>query len=459
MELTTDHDIRLAHSRDASGLQLVPESVARATDTQDVIEIVKSAMTTGNPVTPAGSQTSMTGASISDRGTLLSLSAMKRVVDVDFDERIARVEPGITIGELNAVLRERGFQFAPDPTSENDATIGGAIACNASGARSLRYGATRRHVLGVTVVHADGSTARYERPRLEKNTVGYSVAQDPVDWFVGSEGTLGIVVEAELSLVPIPVQPLGLAVPFRSEASALNFVIDARRRMDLETGRAAQCLEFFDAEAVEISGNAIARPWSPDAKAMVYLEDDAGGSGSADAVLDVWLALSEEHDAISDDIRVYEGAQPLRDARIMRHAVPSQMNERGARFVSSGGRKVSTDWAVPYPLLATALDISREACARHSVVDPVTYGHAGNGHPHQNFIAEDADGLKRIHAAIEETLVRVLSLGGTVSAEHGLGKLKKEWLKLQLTERQIDVMRALKHALDPKGLLSPGNVL
>ena len=96
---------------------------------------------------------------------------------------------------------------------------------------------------------------------------------------------------------------------------------------------------------------------------------------------------------------------------------------------------------------------------RHGVVDPVTYGHAGNGHPHQNFIAEDADALKRIHAAIEETLVRVLSLGGTVSAEHGLGKLKKEWLKLQLTERQIDVMHALKRALDPNGLLSPGNLL
>lgn len=455
MELTTDQDVRLAHSRDASGLQLVPESVARATDSQDVVEIVRSAMASGDSVTPAGSQTSMTGASISDRGTLLSLSGMKRVIDVDFDERIARVEPGITIGELNGILRERGLQFAPDPTSENDATIGGAIACNASGARSLRYGATRRHVLGVTVVHADAAMARYERPRLEKNTVGYSVAQDPVDWFVGSEGTLGIVVEAELSLVPLPVEPLGLAIPFRSEAAALSFVIDARRRMDMGTGRAAQCLEFFDVEAVEISGNAIARPWSADAKAMVYLEDD----GSADDVLDVWLALSEEHDAISDDIRVYEGLQPLRDARVMRHAVPSQMNERGARFVSGGGRKVSTDWAVPYRLLATALDVSREACARHGVVDPVTYGHAGNGHPHQNFIAENADDLKKIHAAIEETLVRVLSLGGTVSAEHGLGKLKKEWLKLQLAERQIDVMRALKHALDPNGLLSPGNVL
>lgn len=459
MELTTDQDVRIAHSRDASGLQLVPDSVARASGAQDVVEVMQSAMAAGVPVTPAGSQTSMTGASITEGSTLLSLSGMKRVVDIDVAERIACVEPGITIGELNAILRESGLQFAPDPTSENDATIGGAIACNASGARSLRYGATREHVRAVTVVHADAATARYERTRLEKNTVGYSIAQDPVDWFIGSEGTLGIVVEAELLLVPLPVQPLGLAIPFTSERSALGFVVDARRRMDEGSGRMANCLEYFDHQALEISGAAIARPWAQSAQAMVYLEDDAGDNRLGDAVLDAWLALADEHDAITDDIRVYEGSQPLRDARVMRHAVPSQMNERGARFTSRGGRKVSTDWAVPFPLLASALEASREATLRHGVAEPVTYGHAGNGHPHQNFIAEDGESLKKIHAAVHDTLVRVLSIGGTVSAEHGLGKLKKEWLKLQVSERQIGVMRSLKQTLDPRGLLSPGNVL
>jgi FAD/FMN-containing dehydrogenase len=143
----------------------------------------------------------------------------------------------------------------------------------------------------------------------------------------------------------------------------------------------------------------------------------------------------------------------------MRHAVPSALNERGDSHRQAGGRKVSTDWAVPYQLLAEALASSREACLLHGAPEPVTYGHAGNGHPHQNFIARDAHELGVINSAIEETLASVLGMGGTVSAEHGLGKLKRHWIDLQLSRREIDAMRALKHALDPLGLLSPGNVL
>lgn len=457
MVLSQDEDVRLAHSRDASGLQMLPDSVARASSADDVIEAVRDAVATGNPVTPAGSQTSMTGASITDRGTLLSLAAMKRVLDVDPVRGTARVEPGLTIGELNRAISETGLHFAPDPTSENDATIGGAIACNASGARTLRYGPTRAHVAALEVVHADGVQSRYERPGLEKNTVGYAMGQDPVDWFIGSEGTLGIVVEAELKLAPLPLQPIGLAIPFATADSALAFVVSSRQQLDDRSGRQARCLEYFDHHALGIAGRASSRPWA-DGKSMIYLEDDAG-EGSIDEVLDEWLAVAERHDALAADIRVYDGVQPLRDARVMRHAVPAEMNERGDKFRSAGGRKVSTDWAVPYRLLSTALAASAEACRAFGVPEPVTYGHAGNGHPHQNFIAEDGEALRRIYSAVEDTLKRVIALGGTVSAEHGLGKLKREWLKLQVPPRQVEAMRALKQSLDPRGLLSPGNIL
>ena len=458
MGLTRDDDVRIAHSRDASGLQLIPQAVARATGAEEVAEILRASNDAGEPVTAAGSQTSMTGASISDRGTLLSLASMKQVVDVDVVNRIATVQPGITIGELNNSIRDSGLHFAPDPTSENDATIGGAIACNASGARTLRYGPTRRHVLGVTVVHANGATERYARPSLEKNTVGYAMAQNPVDWFVGSEGTLGIVVEAQLSLEPLPEQLIGLAVPFASLSDALAFVVDCRRELDRPGGRKPQCLELFDREALVIAGAASSRPWDASAQAVIYLEDDASGD-TPDSTLDEWLALAEAQRAIIADIRVFQGAQSLRDARVMRHAVPSRMNETGARYIAAGGRKVSTDWAVPFHQLGDALAFSRDVTMKHGAPDPVTYGHAGNGHPHQNFIAMNGDELTRIHRAVEETLRHVVQIGGTVSAEHGLGKLKKEWLALQMPSRGIDAMRALKHALDPKGILAPGNIL
>jgi glycolate oxidase len=449
--LSLDHDVRIAHSRDASGLQLIPEGVARAGSIEEVIEMVRAADDARSSITPAGGQTSMTGASITDRGVLLSLVPMSRIVDVDVERRIARVEPGVRIGDLNRAVRESGLMFAPDPTSEEDATVGGAIALNASGARSLHYGATRRHVAGVTVVHADGGIARYDRFRPEKNTVGYAAVQDPVDWFVGSEGTLGVVVEAELSLVEVPASPVGLSIPFASPDDALDFVIDARESAE----RSARCLEFFDAEALAIAiGSERAN-----GRALVYLEDDAGPADRRDALLEHWLNIAEGHGAATADIDVYEGPQALRKARIMRHSVPATMNERGAAHFPAGGRKVSTDWAVPYRKLREALMESARTVALHGAPSPVTYGHAGNGHPHQNFIATNAQELARIHAAVEDTLKRVVALGGTVSAEHGLGKLKKSWLGMQLAPRQIAVMLAMKNALDPHGVFSPGNVL
>jgi FAD/FMN-containing dehydrogenase len=397
----------------------------------------------------------MTGASITDRGILLSMRPMDRIIDIDVDRKIARVEPGITIGELNKILAEQGLLFAPDPTSENDATIGGAIACNASGARSLYFGATRSHVAGVRVIHADASDVWYRRARLEKNAVGYEAAQDPVDWFVGSEGTLGIVVEAELSLVELPATTIGLAIPFPSVDQALAFVVAARE----PGGRNARCLELFDEGALRVSSKHARIPWADESQAMIYLEDVPQSESESDAILDHWLAMSQQNSAIESDIRAYQTSTDLRDARVMRHAVPATMNELGASYRNAGGRKVSTDWAVPYRRLGDALEISKRAVDKHGAPQPITYGHAGNGHPHQNFIAENAESLAKINAAVEETLKAVIALGGTVSAEHGLGKLKRHWLALQSSPRQIEVMRALKTSLDPQGLFAPGNIL
>jgi glycolate oxidase len=460
VELSIDEEVRRSYARDASGLEMVPEAVARPTSAREAAEVVKDAASANRTVTPAGSQTSTTAASIVDKGILMSMRAMSHIVELDTEARTTVVEPGLTIGALNDELAPFGLRFAPDPTSEQDATIGGAIACNASGARSLRYGATRAHVAGVTLVDATGALLDLRRPRLEKNTVGYFAAQDPVDWIVGSEGTLGVVVEAELSLVRRPPVEAGLAIPFASERDALTFVIEARAQSDRESGVRAECLEFFDALSLGIAREHVGAPgWMRDANALVYLEQALEVDDDLDAALDAWLQIAERHHARSDDIDVYTEASALRDARRFRHAVPTHMNERGAARRVHGGRKVSTDWAVPFRRLPEALDFARKAADKHGITPAVTYGHAGNGHPHQNFVAQDADDLARINAAVDDTIRHILSLGGTVAAEHGLGKLKRKWLSVQLTPLQLDVMRALKHAIDPRGMFAPGNVL
>src|SRR4029079_7690860 len=178
--------------------------------------------------TCAGAQTSTTAASISDKGILLSLRALDGIAPVDEESRTITVGPGALVGEIKRTAAARGFLFAPDPTSEEESTIGGAVACNASGARTFKYGATRRHVRALKVVMATGELMEFRRTDLEKNTVGYSFAHDPIDWFIGSEGTLGIIVEAQLSLLPLPERVVGLATFFATENDALNFVVASR---------------------------------------------------------------------------------------------------------------------------------------------------------------------------------------------------------------------------------------
>jgi glycolate oxidase len=366
------------------------------------------------------------------------------------------VQCGALVSDVKRAAAELGLTWAPDPTSEAESTVGGAIACNASGPRTLWYGPTRRHVRGLRVALADGRVLAVHRDAVEKNTAGYPLAQDQVDWFIGSEGTLGIVLEAELALVPRPTTVIGLTVPFAGECAALEFVAAARETAPL----APRCIEYFDAAAAAIAEDSD-RTDAPGgaSRCLVYTEQVVRDGETRDGVLDVWLALCESRAALTEDIQVFEGDASLARARAMRHAVPATMNERGARARAAGGRKVSTDWAVPYRSLPAAVAAVRRIAEKAGLAPAVTYGHAGNGHPHQNYIASDAEDLERMEQVVGQTLRHIVAMGGTIAAEHGIGKLKRRWLPLQLSSVQLDVMRALKHALDPAALLAPGNIL
>ena len=453
-EVTTDPAVRAAFEADASGLRLVPDAVARPHAEEEVVAVLRQSAAERTPVTAAGGQTSTTGASVTDRGVLLSLRGIDRIGDVDVERRTMRVEAGALLGDVKRAAAAYDLLFAPDPTSEEECTVGGAVACNASGPRTLCYGATRAHVLALRVALAGGEVIEVRRPGLEKNTAGYALAHDPVDWFVGSEGTLGVVLEAELSLLPQPAQVIGLALPFTTEPDALAFIVAAR---EAAASLGIRCLEYLDRDALGIARAAVGGEGLPAAGALVYAE--AMNVGDVEPPLDAWLALAERQQARADDVRAFEGEPALRIARRLRHAVPAYMNERGAAYRAAGGRKVSTDWAVPFRRLAEAIALARQIALRRAAAPPVVYGHAGNGHPHQNFIARDADELSRTEAAVEETLRAVLAMGGTVSAEHGIGKLKRRWLPLQMIPVQLAAMRAVKRELDPHGLLAPGNVL
>jgi FAD/FMN-containing dehydrogenase len=453
VSISSDRSVRETYEADASGLHLLPDLVARPESVDDVVELVRKAVSESISITCAGAQTSTTGASITDTGMLLSLRSLDRISAPDEKTRTIKVGPGALVGEIKRTAAAAGLLFAPDPTSEEESTIGGAIACNASGARTFKYGATRRHVRALKVVMASGELLEFRRSDLEKNTVGYAFAHDPIDWFIGSEGTLGIVVEAELSLLPLPRHVIGLAVLFRAEREALDFVIATRESSTVS----ARCIEYFDERAIEIAASTASAGTIPvDAGAMVYVEEEI--DDDLDLTLGRWLELIE---AIAADFEplVFDGEARLREARKLRHSIPTTMNERGNKYRSSGGRKVSTDWAVPYRKLPEAIQTARALVKGLGIEEPVIYGHAGNGHPHQNFVARDARELTTIEGVVEETLKRVLALKGTVAAEHGIGKIKRRWLPLQMNALQISMMTAVKRELDPNGILAPGNIL
>ena len=453
VSLSKDKNVRQAYEADASGLRMLPELVARPAAASEVVELMRQATADRIPVTCAGAQTSTTGASITDRGILLSLRSLDSLSGLDIKARTIRVGPGALVGDIKRAAAAEGLLFAPDPTSEEESTIGGAIACNASGARTFKYGATRQHVQALKIVMANGELREFRRSNLEKNTVGYAFAHDPIDWFIGSEGTLGVIVEAELSLLPLPARVVGLAIFFRTEADALKFVVAARE----STTVSPRCIEYFDDQAITIARSTATGVTIPlGSSTMVYVEEEV--ADDMDSTLTKWGELLE---AVAPDFEplVFDGEARLREARRMRHSVPATMNERGGRQLPAGGRKVSTDWAVPYARLGEAIQAARSIAADNDVQQPVIYGHAGNGHPHQNFVAQNREELSTIEKAVEQTLRTVLGLGGTVAAEHGIGKLKRRWLPLQMNALQIAMMAAVKRELDPHGLLAPGNIL
>jgi len=453
VSLSSDKSIREAYEADASGLHLLPDLVARPESVEEVIEVMRRATADRTSVTCAGAQTSTTAASITDSGILLSLRSLNTITAVDTNARTITAGPGALVGDIKRAAAASGLLFAPDPTSEEESTIGGAIACNASGARTFKYGATRQHVQRLKIVMSNGDLREFRRSNLEKNTVGYAFAHDPIDWFIGSEGTLGVVVEAELSLLPLPQHVVGLAIFFGAEDEALNFVVAARESRTVTP----RCIEYFDDQAIAIARAEASGAMIPaDAKAMIYVEEEV--LADLDSTLGNWSELIETHGTGFEPI-VFDGEARLREARRMRHSIPATMNERGGKQRHAGGRKVSTDWAVPYARLAEAVRTARSIVSEYRLPQPVIYGHAGNGHPHENFVARDREELATIEMAVEQTLRHVIAVGGTVAAEHGIGKIKRRWLPLQMNALQIAMMGAVKRELDPLGLLAPGNIL
>ena len=454
----------------------------------EAAEFLRECAASATPVTVSGAGTGITGGRVPQGGVVLALDRMNRILELAPDR--ARVQAGALLSEVFEATGAEGSWYPPDPT-EWGCSIGGTVATNASGARTFRFGPTRRWVERLLVALPDGSLLDLPRgavraaggrfeiprgggpplvvpapdwalPRTTKHAAGYHSApgMDLVDLFVGSEGTLGVVLEADLRLLAAPEGFLAGIFFFAGEAAALSFVEGARAPSALV---APLSLEFFDASALDLlREKGVALPG--EARAAIFWEEALGPRGSAQRAivaptdaglaLDAWLALGAAAGA-SDDSWVAEGARDHQRFRDFRHEVPASINEKLAR---RGVTKVSTDTAVPRGMARELLRRTREELAR-AALEHAVFGHIGDDHLHVNILARDPGEYAAARAVYGRLVAIAVAMGGTTSAEHGLGKLKAGDLALLYAPEVLERMRAIRRALDPAGILGRGTLL
>ncbi|MGD0050143.1 MAG: FAD-binding oxidoreductase [Bryobacteraceae bacterium] len=441
---------------DASGYRGHAERVFAPADEAGIAAVLREASARSRPVTIAGAGTGLTGARVPFGGWVLSLEKLSRV---EIRPGVAIAGAGAPLSELHAAAQRAGQFYPPDPT-ETSASVGGTIATNASGSRSFLYGSTRRWIEGLRVALADGRVMDVSRgdaidfhpgtvplPAVTKNTAGYPLrpGMDWIDLFAGSEGTLGVVTEARLRLLPAPQALMGGVVFFDDDGRALDAVEVWRPAAGL------RMLEYLDGPSLDLLRQR--HPEIPAAaRAALLVEQEL--SGDDDPAVDRWLERVEQAGANAQESWFALSAADRERFRRFRHALPELVNEAVRR---SGALKMNSDYAVPFARNREMLAYYRQRLEAEFPGRHVIFGHIGDAHVHVNLFSDPAD-PSRASDLLLEFARHAVRLGGTVSAEHGLGKRKAHLLEIQYTADQLDAMRAVKGRLDPAGILGRGTL-
>lgn len=510
-----------SHMRDGQAERVVfPESA------EEVAEILRAATRDKTPVTVSGAGTGTVGGRIPFAGIVLATDKLKQIKSIAHEDQGGRAvaEAGVTLADLQRFVESENLFYPPDPT-ERSCFLGGTIATNASGARTFKYGPTRNYVRRLKIALATGDLIdlrrgelradasgrikiplpsgrlleaqlpTYQMPQTRKHASGYYVApgMDVLDLFIGSEGTLGVITEIEVALLPKPEGLLSGVVFFSSEEKLLAFVSEARelslvnrRARGGEAGRLgslvekalevnvrrplpaegdkrgggerggelldARAVEYFDSESLKFLRKKY-ETVPADAVGAIFFEQETTPA-TEDSLMTQWLTLLERHHALIDNSWFATSEQDQAKLREFRHALPVLMNEWFARHKQ---RKVSTDMSVPDEAFPGMLGFYSETL-RASELRYTIFGHIGDNHVHVNILPRNDDEATRAKEIYLQFLERAAAVRGTLSAEHGIGKLKRDYLHLFYSEDHLQEMAALKCAFDPAGILGRGNI-
>jgi len=437
----TDPGERLTYGYDNSRRQALPDAVALPTTREQVVALVRACRAHRVPVVARGRGTNTTAAAVPiEGGVVVSFERMQRILAIRPGDRCAVVEPGVLNGDLQRALAPHDLFWPPDPTSADYSTIGGNLACNAGGPRAVKYGASRDNVLALTAVTGTGELITCGSATT-KGSTGYDLQR----LLVGSEGTLALIVEATLKLVPRAPQRRAVRALYRDVASAAAAV--ARLMAQPAT---PSMLEFMDGDCVRLAREVGGADIPADAGALLMLEAD-GDAQTLPHAVEALLRAAEGDGLVSlDDAADADAAARLWAARkalspALRTLAPGKLNE---------------DVVVPVSRIPE-LVAGVQALAREFALPIVSFGHAGNGNLHVNVLFDPADAAQnaRAHAAMARVFALALSLGGTLSGEHGIGLAKRDFMPQALDAPTLDLMRAVKRVFDPDGILNPGKLL
>ncbi len=436
----TDPGDCLPYGYDNSRRQAMPQAVVFATEHQQILSLVQLCNREQINLIARGRGTGTTGATVPDRGGIvLSLERMNRILEIDPDNRLARVEPGVTNQTLQQAAAEHGFFWPPDPTSSAICTIGGNLAYNSAGPRAVKYGTPRENTLGLRAVTGRGEEIR-TGVSTSKGVVGYDLTR----LLIGSEGTLGVITEAILKLTPVSEAKQTLRASYTDMHTAAQAV------SSIMAQPVTPCaLEFMDGSAIDIVRDFSGIQIDPEVGAILMIEVDGPAHCLNDSVAAVAAAakntgLIELHTAETGEeiAQLWKARQSLSPA--LRKIAPKKINE---------------DVVVPVSRIPQLIDGLQQLSA-DSGVRIVNFGHAGNGNIHVNLLTnpDDPEQMQQAHRCLDATFDLVLGMGGTISGEHGIGLEKREFIEREIDPCTLRLMTDIKRQFDPAGILNPGKV-
>lgn len=488
LKCTDEYELYL---RDESRSVGFADYICFAKSEKDIEEAISFCRSNNMRLTVQGGSTGVAAGAVPYGGLALNLSRMKRLLSerTEGERLFMTYEPGILLSELREDIAKRHPDrfFAPDPT-ETGASLGGMLACNASGACSFMYGSTREHINGLKIHFMDGRTASirrgeqyakgldavlkcddestisftlpsYKMPNTKKHVAGYYVKPDMdlIDLFIGSDGSLGVVSEIEIEVLKKPAFINTLLLFFGSEKDTLEFVDDFRYKVPF-----IAAVEYFDRDVLKLIDdrhieNFIEIP--KDADAAIYTEIQAPSEEEGYNSLEMVGEFFSKHGGRDENIMIAEKASDIEKIKEFRHAAPESNNlmidfyrKNAPEITKMGG-----DMSVPDDRLFDAMDMF-ERTIKEGGFKSAIWAHIGNSHVHANIISRSSEEYKRAHELFKQWAREVVKMGGSVSAEHGVGKLKTDYVEIMFSPEDIEAMRRVKLAFDPANLIGVGNI-